>query len=107
MSNAGDVAEALLRVLREYVDMALESEDFWTAVASGRLKGKAEIDAKAALLESHMTPFMAYCRDEGFRYAELIEIIPMAFDTTHEEREDILNDLITHVHENYELSIPF
>lgn len=107
MSKAGDTAEALLRVLREHVEVANESEHFWTGVADGTIKGKAEVDAKAELLEDHLVPLMAYCRDEGFRYEELMAIIPMAFKTTHEERVEILEDLADHVHETYDLTVPF
>ncbi len=107
MSRAGDVAEALLRVLKYHVEVAGESEHFWGGVADGTIKGKAEIDHKAVLLEDHIAPLMRMCKAEGFRYGDLMEIIPMAFATTHDEREEILADLVDHVRDNYETEVPF
>ncbi len=59
------------------------------------------------LIETSTEPFLALCHREGFRYAEILEIMPVAFKTDHAEREAILDDLRNHVWDNYETDIPF
>lgn len=106
MRRETEIAWKLWKLLEQHVAVAQHSEEFWTAVAEGKLKGKAEINAKAILLEDHMTPLMRLCREDGFRYSELIDIIPVAFKTTYEERETILADLRLRFDTEYD-DIPF
>lgn len=107
MSRAGDIAEALLRVLVEHVEASAEWEAHWTAVAQGELKGAAEVSDHKRITANWTVPLLEFCKEEGFRYESLRRIVPAAFETTYEEREDILEDLVDHVHATYDLDIPF
>ncbi len=100
MSKAGDVAEALLRVLAAHVTNA----DKWEA---HYLSDKPTTAQHRELIETSTEPFLALCHREGFRYSEILEIMPVAFKTTHAERDEIMEDLCQHVWDNYETDIPF
>ncbi len=100
MSKAGDVAEALLRVLVAHAKNA----DVWE---THYLSDKPTTAQHRDLIETSTGPFLALCKREGFRYAEILEIMPVAFKTDHAEREEILDDLRDHVWDNYETDIPF
>ena len=103
MSKAGDVAEALLRVLTAHVTSADRWEDYYL-VAAGSGENRKQ---RKKLLETSTRPFLALCKREGFAYADILEIIPVAFQTDHAERDKILDDLRQHVWDNYETDIPF
>ncbi len=103
MSKAGDVAEALLRVLTAHVANADLWEDYYLVAAGGGEDRKQ----RKKLLEASTRPLLTLVKREGFTYAEVLEIIPVAFQTDHAERDKILDDLRQHVWDNYETDIPF
>ncbi len=100
MSRAGNTAEALLRVLTAHVANA----DAWE---KHYLSDKPTEAEHKALTESSTRPFLALCKREGFRYGNILEIIPVAFKTDHAERQAILADLRDHVSVAYDTEIPF
>ncbi len=103
---AAEAAEALLSILKEHVECADQWEDHFSASIGGRIKGKAEQKEYAWLRDNHTQPLLDRCTEEGFKYGDLLRIIPVAFATTKKERKALLWDLHRWADDKYDL-IPF
>lgn len=77
---AVEAAEVLLSLLVEYVDTQYRWEDRLRS-SSGKMQGK------------DILPLVNTCKAAGFKYKTLMDIIPGPFETTHEERFEILQEL--------------
>jgi len=84
---------ALLKLLEEYVHVAGLWEDYYRAANNNEMNTEEQRTAQAHIQRAYMIPLMDECRKQGFKYADLIDMIPTAFKTDKAERKRILADL--------------
>ncbi len=89
-------ANDLIILLIDYVVVCDLKEDHNAKVISNRFKNiEAEKISYYYLEEKYVQPLIAKCAQKGFKYNELGEIIPMAFETNFTQRHALLEDLKT------------
>jgi len=84
---------SLLELLEEYVHVAGLWEDYYRAANNNEMNLEEQREAHSHIQRAYMIPLMEACRKRGFKYVELIEIIPTAFKTGKAERRELLDDL--------------
>lgn len=69
-------------------------DDHRNQVIAGKFKNIDDEKAEHHDIQAkHMLPFMQECRDKGFKYADLMGIIPSGFKTDWKQRQDQLATL--------------
>ena len=92
----------LIRLLDTWVKQCNMWDDHNDAVIAGKYKNvDAETDEYLRLQAEYMLPFMQECVDKGFKYADLMEIIPPGAKTDWRQRQDQLAALNDWVDEEF------
>lgn len=99
----------LIVLLRDFVKVCDLKEDHTGKAIGKRFANIKEEEADYRnLQEKHILPLIAKCDWTGFKYADLMDIIPPPFATDYNQRRELLEDLITwSVKEFGEYDIPF
>lgn len=102
MSQAAKDAQVLLDLLRKYCHKCDLWEDHLTQSVDGDFADKKEEEKAFKILQSkHTLPLMQECVDRGYKYVQLMAIMPPPFKTTYDERADILEDMEAMVEKEY------
>ena len=96
-----DLANELLGLLTEHVEVCDAWEPHYSAIGRKVYSKNEEKEAHTWLRENETRPFLQQVDKSKFTYAEIIEIIPPAFETTAKQRKNILSDLVTWAEEIY------
>jgi len=91
-------SHTLMSLLESHVEVCDRWEDHLTRLHESGYKGTGESGAAhTAYQTDYLIPLMEACRAANFTYAELIDIMPGAFETTYAQRQAILEDLRSYV----------
>lgn len=93
----GRLANDLLALLYEHIEVCEAWEDHYIAVADKSYGRTEEKETHTWLRENKTAPFLQRVYRSPFTYAEVIEIIPPAFETTTKQRAKIYEDLVNWV----------
>lgn len=96
-----DLATELCELLSEHVSVCKVWEKHYIAVADKALDKDEEKVNHKWLRENATIPFLEQVRQSKFTYADIIEIIPPAFETTTKQRKAILSDLVSWADKTY------
>lgn len=104
-----DVAQTLMELLYEYLEITHLWEAHWRKANNREYAPGEESRAYAHIEQKHIRPFSGKCRSYGFVYADVTDILPRAFKTTKQERNDVVHDLDDYAQAKYGITgaIPF
>ncbi len=93
MKRRAEIAETLLDLLQEHVELADIWERHYSRVISKRFSKEQEEKNYRHTIRTLTVPLLMRCRKAGFDYAYVSDIIPSAFETTERERHFMFSDL--------------
>ena len=96
-----DLAVKLCGLLAEHVQVCKAWEGHYVAMADKSYKKGEEKENHTWLRENMTAPFLDELSRSSFTYAEIIDIIPPAFETTHKQRVATYKDLVNWSEEIY------
>ena len=106
MTQAAEIAEELLDILGAHIEIADMWDDHWSAAMGGRFTRQQEKASAAAINAEKAPAFTKIYKQAGYTYMDLVDIIPIAFKTTREERAELLEDLVEFAYQEYG-ALPF
>ena len=93
----------LLHLLELYLRGADEYEDLQRGTIAKTLSVKEQEARTLKIQIQHTLPLKKKCKQAGFTYAEVSEIIPGAFETTSHQRRRAFKQLDLWVRDTYEV----
>lgn len=101
-SRRTTLAHDLLALLAEHISVCESWEDHYTSIAEGTYENGEEKENNRWLRQNKTMPFLQQLEQSEFKYSEIIEIIPPAFETTTKQRISMYKDLVCWADEVYD-----
>lgn len=94
-------AAKLLELLEDHVTVQWHWEQHWSTASNNGFSGMSEETRGEKAAYQRQVSLMYICSASGFKYEDLLDMIPGPFKTTHADREAILADLREYAEKKY------